>query len=193
MNSTHSHQLLTLDRLFRRYYKALRTYAFRYVNDTHVAEDIVQDVFLELWNGRDRIRFDDPVSVKSYLFKSVFNRSINSLNARITNLQSSLDGLDEEQIIENQIHSHFPDQEQSLLLKELEEEIAAFIESLPARRKEIFTLSRTCELKNREIAGQLGISIKAVEKQITQTLADLKKHLLKKDLLFLTFMFQQFL
>ncbi|MDR1221507.1 MAG: sigma-70 family RNA polymerase sigma factor [Tannerella sp.] len=125
INSTHSHQLLALDKLFRRYYKALRTYAFRYVNDTNVAEDIVQDVFLELWNRRDHIRFDDPVSVKSYLFKSVFNRSMNVLNAGDVGIRRSLDDIDED------IHSHFPDQEQSLLLKELEEAIAAFIETLP--------------------------------------------------------------
>lgn len=57
--------------------------------------------------------------------------------------------------------SHIQNSEQSLILKELEEEITAFIETLPPQCKKIFLLSRTYELKNREIAEQLGISIKA--------------------------------
>jgi RNA polymerase sigma-70 factor (ECF subfamily) len=186
-NEVHNHQLSALDQLFRTHYKALRTYAFRYVDDKSIAEDIVQDVFIELWNRRDHIRFNEPEAVKSYLFKSVYNRSMNCLNASIVNIHSSLDDVDEEIIIDHRIHSYLSDQEQSLLLKELEEEIAAFVETLPPQCKNIFILSRKHELKNKEIAEQLNISIKAVEKQITKALAELKKHLLKKGLLFIAF------
>ncbi len=193
INEIDNHKLKALDNLFRRYYKALRTYAFRYVNNKDMAEDIVQDVFFELWNGRDRIRFDEPSSVKSYLFKSVYNRSMTFLNASSINIQSSLDDIDEEHIPEDRINFYLPDQEQSLLLKELEKEIAAFIEALPPQRKKIFTLSRIHGLKNREIAEQLEISIKAVEKHITKTLAELKLYLLRKDLLFIAFIFRHFI
>ncbi len=187
----HTQQLLALENLFKRYYKPLRAYAFRFVNHQAVSEDIVQDVFFELWTRRDSIRFEETDSVKSYLFKSVYNRSINILNSGILKEQSSLDGIDENRIIENFLSTHIQNQEQSLLLKELETEIADFVETLPSQCKKIFILSRTHELKNREIAEQLGISVKAVEKQISKALSELKKHLLKKDLLFIMFLFHK--
>lgn len=190
MNEKQNQQLLALDKLFRWLHKPLRTYAFRYVNNKDTAEDIVQDVFFELWNRRDIIRFEEPEAVKSYLFKSVYNRSINILKSDVLAVVRSLDEVDEEQL-DKQIRSQLSDQEQSLLLKELENEIAAFVETLPSQCKKIFILSRTHELKNREIAEQLGITTKAVEKQITKALSELKKHLLKKDLLFMLFIFRQ--
>lgn len=189
----HRQQLSGLENLFKRYYKPLRAYAFRFVNHKLISEDIVQDVFFELWARRDTIRFDEADSVKAYLFKSVYNRSINILNSGYLNELSSLDGINEHHIIENFLSTQLQNQEQSLLLKELEEEIANFVETLPAQCKKIFILSRTHELKNREIAEQLGISVKAVEKQISKALSELKKHLLKKDLLFIMFLFTDFL
>lgn len=192
MTERHKQQLLALDILFRRYHKPLRTYAFRYVNNKDTAEDIVQDVFFELWNRRDTIRFEEPEAVKSYLFKAVYNRSMNILKTGVLVVEHSLDEVNED-LLEKQIRSQLSDQEQSLLLKELEDEIAAFVETLPPQCKKIFILSRGHELKNKEIAEQLGITTKAVEKQITKALTELKTHLLKKDLLFILFMFRQFL
>ena len=71
-------------------------------------------------------------------------------------------------------HKHLRNQEHSLLLKELEEEIATYVETLPPQCRRIFLLSRTYGMKNKEIADQLGISIKAVEKQITKAIFGLK-------------------
>lgn len=187
----HRNLLLALENLFKRYYRPLRAYAFRFVNHKVISEDIVQDVFFELWAKRDTIRFDDADSVKAYLFKSVYNRSMNILNSGFLNRSSSLDGINENHIIENFLSAHIQNQEQSLLLKELEEEIANFVETLPPQCRKIFSLSRAHELKNREIAEQLGISVKAVEKQISKALLGLKKHLLKKDLLFIMFLFHR--
>lgn len=187
----HTQQLLALENLFKRYYRPLRAYAFRFVNHKAIAEDIVQDVFFELWTRRESIRFEEADSVKSYLFKSVYNRSISILNSGVLKEESSLDKIDENRILENFLYTHIQNQEQSLLLKELEAEIAGFVETLPPQCKKIFILSRTYELKNREIAEQLGISVKAVEKQISKALSELKKHLLKKDLLFIMFLFHK--
>ena len=188
----YSQQLLALEDLFKRYYKPLRMYAFRFVNHKAVSEDIVQDIFFELWSRRDSIRFEEIDSVKSYLFKSVYNRSINVLNSGILNEQSTLQGINENHIIESCLTTHIQNQEQSILLKELETEIAAFVETFPPQCKKIFIFSRTYGLKNREIAEQLNISVKAVEKQISKALSELKKHLLKKDLLFIIFCFTNY-
>ena len=116
-----------LETLFKRFYKPLRAYAFRFVNDKDLSEDIVQDVFYELWKRREN-------------------------------------------------------SEQSLLLKELEEEIMSYINTLPPQCHKIFMLSRSYGLKNREIAEQLNISIKAVEKQISKALSGLKEYLIQRDL-----------
>lgn len=180
--------LLALEELFKSYYKPLRAYAYRFINSKDIAEDIVQDVFFELWSHRENIRFDEKNAVKSYLFKSVHNRSINILNSDLM-LRKSIEETDETLFVESQI-SQF-NQEHSLLLKELETEIGCFIETLPPQCKKIFLLSRTNGLKNKEIATHLGISIKAVEKQITKALTGLKSHLIKKELLFICYLFQQ--
>jgi RNA polymerase sigma-70 factor (ECF subfamily) len=178
-----------MESLFKRFYKPLRAYAFRYVNHEATSEDIVQDVFLELWERRDGIRFDDPGAVKSYLFKSVYNQSMNVLNSISRNELRLPDGMDENVAPGYGLPSHAFNQEHSLLLDELEAEIAGFVETLPPQCKKVFTLSRTHGLKNREIAEQLDISIKAVEKHIHKALSGLRKHLRAKDLLSIACLF----
>ena len=72
--------LESVEQLFRQYYKVLRVYAFRFVNDWDIAEDVVQDVFVALWNKRTDIEFDG--AVKAYLFKAVYNKSLNILSSK---------------------------------------------------------------------------------------------------------------
>ncbi|MDR1454572.1 MAG: RNA polymerase sigma-70 factor [Tannerella sp.] len=182
MSNSNSPYAPALESLFARYYKPLRAYAFRYVNHREASEDIVQDIFLELWARRESIRFDDPDAVKSYLFKSVYTRALYLLKTRPPN--DPLEALDE-----NALSSPVPGQEQSLFFGELKTEIAGCVETLPPQCRKIFLLSRGHELKNREIAARLGISIKAVEKQIGKALSVLRKHLRAKDLLLLAVLF----
>lgn len=185
----HVQSLLALEELFKSHYKPLRAYAYRFINNKAIAEDIVQDIFFEVWSHHEKIHLHDKKAVKSYLFKSVYNRSINLLNSGILHA-TSIEETNEDQIIETSLSQYIPNQEQSLLLKELEAEITGFIETLPPQCKKIFVLSRADGLKNKEIAEQLGVSIKAVEKQISKALAGLKTHLLKKELLFICYLFQ---
>lgn len=188
---TYSQSLLALEELFKSYYKPLRAYAYRFINNKEIAEDIVQDIFFEVWSHHEKIHLNDKKAVKSYLFKSVYNRSMNLLTSGILYVGTSIEDTNEDQIIETSLSQYIPNQEQSLLLKELEAEIAGFIETLPPQCKKIFVLSRADGLKNKEIAEQLGVSIKAVEKQISKALSGLKTHLLKKELLFICYLFQQ--
>ena len=150
-----------LEALFKRFYKPLRAYAYRFVADEYQAEDIVQDVFLDIWQRHERIRFDDE-SIKSYLFKAVYTHAINLLNRQPQTISSLNQG-----------------QEVDML--------KLYISDI-AQNAKIFVLSRTYGLKNREIAEQLGISVKAVEKQIGKALLGLKAHLLEKGLLGLFFL-----
>ena len=176
------------EKLFRRYYKPLRSYAFRFLNDKDLSEDITQDVFFELWSHRNDLSLDD--SLKSYLFKSVYNRSINVLNSYSARHSTSLETISDQEFLHHIMKTQ--NQENSLLLKELESEIQAFMETLPDQCRKIFILSRTQGLKNKEIAEKLGISIKAVEKQITKALSELRIYLRERDLLFLLFLLRIF-
>ena len=121
-----------------------------------------------------------------------YNRSINLIKSNALYTHTSLEEINETQIIESYLSQHLRNQEHSLLLKELEEEIATYVETLPPQCRRIFLLSRTYGMKNKEIADQLGISIKAVEKQITKAIFGLKEYLEKKDLLFLCWFFSTY-
>lgn len=169
-----------LETLFKRFYKPLRAYAFRFVGDKDLSEDVVQDVFFELWKRRGSIRFEDA-AVKSYLFRAVYTHALNALNKKPQNV-CSLEPVREADILDQYVTSYMQNSEQSLLLKELEEEIMSYINTLPPQCHKIFMLSRSYGLKNREIAEQLDISVKAVEKQISKALYGLKQHLAQKDL-----------
>lgn len=191
-NRNDTEQMTSLEDLFKSYYYPLRAYTLRFICNKEIAEDMVQDVFFELWSRRETIRLEDKNAVKSYLFKSIYNRSINLIKSDALYIHTSFEETHETQIIESYLSQHLCNQEHSLLLKELEEEIAAYVETLPPQCKKIFLLSRTYGLKNKEIADQLGISIKAVEKQITKAISGLKEHLEKKDLLFLCWLFSNY-
>ena len=166
--------------LFINYYSVLVSFAMKYLESQDVAEDIVQDVFFELWKRRGSIRFEDA-AVKSYLFRAVYTHALNALNKKPQNV-CSLEPAREADILDQYVTSYMQNSEQSLLLKELEEEIMSYINTLPPQCHKIFMLSRSYGLKNREIAEQLDISVKAVEKQISKALYGLKQHLAQKDL-----------
>ena len=175
--------LESVEQLFRQYYKVLRLYAFRFVNDWDIAEDVVQDVFVALWNKRTDIEFDG--AVKAYLFKAVYNKSLNILSSKKYTEEESVEQFSDQiealQILEN-------NQENSLFMKELQSEIETFIETLPTQVKKVFILSRSYGLKIKEISVQLDLSPKTVEKYLTRALLELRTHLKNKDLMSLLFL-----
>ena len=103
-----------LETLFKRFYKPLRAYAFRFVNDKDLSEDIVQDVFYELWKRRESIRFEDE-SVKSYLFKAVYTHALNALDKKQQDVYP-LKPERETDILDQYVSSYMQNSEQSLLL-----------------------------------------------------------------------------
>lgn len=164
--------------LFDSYFQSLVTYAFRFVNDWQAAEDITQDVFMALWVKKEDIDFDEPV--KPYLYRAVYNRSINYLNSAL--MQKRIEGVDTiDELINQEILSY--NQHDALLLKEITAEIHNFVETLPPQCRNVYKLSREENLKNKEIAARLDISEKAVEKHITKALTEIRNHLVHLDIL----------
>ena len=164
--------------LFNTYLQALTTYAYRFVNDWQAAEDITQDVFMALWVKKEEIDFDEPI--KPYLYRAIYNRSINYLNSAL--MQKRIEGADTiDELINHEILSY--NQHDTLLLKEITNEIDSFVETLPPQCRKVYKMSREENLRNKEIAARLEISEKAVEKHISKALSEIRNHLVRLDIL----------
>lgn len=134
--------------------------------DEDDAREVVQKVFISLWEKRGEI--DLSTSLKSYLFTSVHNRSLNVIRDRKKFSSEEVPELAGEWDVSAQIES-----------MELEEKINEALESLPEKCRQIFELNRFDGLKYSEIATQLGLSIKTVENQISKALRILREKLMK--------------
>ncbi|WP_298551364.1 RNA polymerase sigma-70 factor [uncultured Parabacteroides sp.] len=164
--------------LFEAYFKISVTYAYRFVGDWQAAEDITQDVFMSLWEKKENIDFNDPI--KPYLYRAVYNRSINYLNSAL--MQKRIEGIDTiDELINQEILGY--NQHDTLLLKEITDEINRFVDTLPPQCRTVYKLSREKNLRNKEIAAQLEISEKAVEKHISKALSEIRNHLVRLDIL----------
>lgn len=168
-------------KIFLKYYTLLCIYAFRYVKDSNIVEDIVQDVFTSVWEKKSDIDFSLPI--KPLLYKYTHNKALDYLKSssfKIEKLEeyTGFEALDSyvRNLVTNQAEEDFN-------LKELNTEIQTCISRLPDRCKEVYNLSRINNMKNREIADKLGINIKTVEKHISKALYEIRQHLDKKGLL----------
>lgn len=163
--------LYAYELIFRRYYVSLCGFATRFVHQPEIAEEIVQNVFLKLWERRATLSIE--TSLKSYLFRAIYNGCNNHLvHTKVKNKYLSLaqDAALRQQSLSDPVLD-------SLTYKELDESITQSIEALPEECKRIFKMSRFDGLKYAEIADQLGISIKTVETQISRALARLREDL----------------
>jgi len=152
--------------LYRKYYARLCSFSTKFLNDPEAAHEIVQDVFAKIWECREDI--DPESSIKSYLFKITQNQSINNLRRRKV----------ESKYIEIYklvyIDKFEPSVIESLIAKELDENVLRSIGNLPIQCRKIFELSRSEGLKYKEIAETLNISIKTVEAQMSKALRSLR-------------------
>lgn len=157
---------------FLTHYETLCVRAFRLVHDRKLSEDIVQDVFLMLWERREEIDFSRPVL--PYLMTAVRNRSIDFLRSRKSHGDGTC-GLD---TLDGYVRRLVADRcEDEFDLSQLRHEIDDGVSQLSEQCRRVFLLSRETGLKNREIAEQLNISVKAVEKHIGVALSKLRLRL----------------
>ncbi|MCC8154977.1 MAG: RNA polymerase sigma-70 factor [Tannerellaceae bacterium] len=150
--------------LFDTYFTTLCRFSFYYCRDTSVAEDIVIDLFGGLWEKRESLEI--RISIKSYLFQSVRNKTFNYLRDNDSSVVSN-----------NLELVKAYNEENSIELKELESLIEEAIYTLPEKCKEVFLKSRKENLTNKEIASGMDITTKTVEAQITKALKHIKAYL----------------
>jgi RNA polymerase sigma-70 factor (ECF subfamily) len=157
----------TFDEIFRQYAKPLFYYAAKFVGDDQ-AKDIVQDTFAKLWADKSLVI---TKSLNSLLFTTIRNRCLQQLEkekVRNKYVESTRQKLQTEEL------QFYMDERSSLMEQELEDKLNEVLKNLPDRCRQIFTMSRFENKKNREIAEELDISVKAVEKQISKALATIR-------------------
>ncbi len=153
---------------FDKYYTDLCNFVNQYINNPETAEELVQDLFVYLWEKRADISLHS--SVKAYLYLSSKNKSLNFIRNNKTKNRL----LEKYRIEKTEIHTH---SDSFLDSEELSELLKSSIDSLPDRCREIFLLSRKMELSHKEIAAKLNISPKSVENQIAIALKKLREKL----------------
>ncbi len=152
--------------LFDAYFDALRNYLYYRSGNKELATDIAQECFLRLWEKQPK---GDPDKLKGLLFKVGHDFFISKYRHA--------------KVVENFVLMSRSDAqlglspEEEFQYKELERKYQQVLRRMPEKLRVVFLMSRTEELKYREIAERLGISVKAVEKRMTKALAILKEAL----------------
>lgn len=157
---------LAFNELFKRYWVRLYKTANQYLKDGEASEEVVHDVFLNIWNRREELEIS---SVPNFLLTAVRYQVYNRLRSA------------KSPVIYEADHSAFASitdtnqAEDKIEEEELYRVMYDYLEELPKRCREIFCMSRIDQLSNDEIAARLGISKRTVENQITVALKHLRE------------------
>jgi len=147
--------------MYDNYFDYLVKVVYRILLDESQTKDVVQGVFIGIWNKKDSL--DISSSLKQYLRRSAINRSLNHIRST-KKVRDDHDSVDDVNLSGNDDHTL------NIEAEELNQQIGAAIESLPERCRLIFNLSRYEDMSYKQIAENLDISVKTVENQITKAL-----------------------
>ncbi|WP_207514601.1 RNA polymerase sigma factor [Longitalea luteola] len=152
--------------LYRRYWHALFTTAAKALRSKTDAADLVQDIFLSIWNRRHDLRITG--SLAAYLQTSVKYSVIKYIEKNITRRDYLV------LLTDMLVHYQPPDVESQLQIKELQTVIQSAVDQMPQKMREVYQLSRKHHLSHKEIAERLGISDETVKKHIQHALHIIK-------------------
>ncbi len=162
------------EHIFKKHFTGLCLFAEHFLKDTHAAENIVEDLFCDLWANARTISIN--VSLQGYLYKSVFNRCLKFLRHK---------GIEHKYLLDHQSFLNTDDNNDALksdplinlISKELEERISQAIQKLPFQCRKIFMLHRFQNLSYPEIAVELSCSVNTVKTQMSRALEKLRTEL----------------
>lgn len=160
--------------LFRKHYTGLLFYATRLVGEDE-AEDVVQDVFVELWKRQETVEVGEQI--QAFLYRAVYTRALNVLKHREIVGEYETAAME---IHKQRVEFYQPDNNeviQRIEDKELRRELSEAIRALPDKCRTVFVLSYLHDMKNKEIADALGISLRTVEAHIYKALRFLRDRL----------------
>ena len=150
--------------LFNEYYEPLCRACLRYLPDQQEAEEIVQDLFVALWEKRNELNIGKSVS--GYLFKSVANKALNyQMHQKIRRIYT--------EHVKSVTHES-ADSIDLVIRNELVARYETIVARMPDKRKQVFQLSRKEGLKYAEIAERMSISVKTVEVHLSKALQELR-------------------
>ncbi len=165
---------LAFELIFNLYKKKLYYFANSYLHSSAESEEILQNVFISLWENRETLK--EELSLQNYLYKATVNHVYNYFKHKMVR-QKYVDNLLMQELLEDD-HS-----QQSILYNDLKDIIDNLIGDLPSRQQLIFKLSRQEGLSHNEIARHLGLSVRSVENQIYRALIYIKENLNKEHLI----------
>ena len=163
--------MAVLESLFKTFYPVLAAYCNKYVKDEETVRDIIQDIFLKVWENRDRVDFSIPLH--SYLLKLAHNSCMNYLQR----LKIEKEYLHELAVQSLEMEAQYDYLFEQLAADALQEQIDRIVAQLPAQCRDIFCKSRYEGMSHKDIAQKLNISVRTVETQIYRALKVLKKAL----------------
>lgn len=155
--------------LYRRYWEEMFVTATNALRNKEEAADVIQDVFLSLWNRRNEL--DIRGSVAAYLHTSVRYKCIHYIEKNITRRDYLV------HLADVAVSFYHPNAEINLQLKELEQAIKSSIAKMPPKMQKVYKLSRQEHLSYKEISNSMSISVETVKKHIQHAL-----YLIRKDL-----------
>jgi len=153
------------EQMFKAHYKELHSYANVMLRDEDTAEEIVQSMFLKFWEKRELLNVQ--TSIKAYLYKCVYNDSLNYIKHQKVKTKY-------QDFAAYTMNDHHEAASSKVELTELQFKLQEALNELPEHCRTIFQMSRFEELKYREIAEQLDLSIKTVENQMGKALKILR-------------------
>lgn len=156
------------EQIYKENFKALHRYAYTFVKDSEIAEDMVQSAFVKLYERSAEVEIH--TSVTSYLYKAVYHNSLNYLKHQKVKYKHAT-------YVKNKSNKLKNTTEERMKADELQAHIEDAMQELPERCRTVFQLSRFEGLKYREIADKLDISIKTVENQMGKALRIMRNKL----------------
>lgn len=163
---------LNIETIFKAYYEPLCKYANSFIFDRDLCEDLVQEVFLKIWDKSPDINS----SISSYLYRAVKNSCLNQLKQTAKQVIIPIEK------VEDPIDTPYEiNREENLDL--VKRKVESAIENLPPRCREIFIMRRNMQMSYDEIADALNISKKTIENQMNSAIKKLRSKLSKSDLL----------
>jgi RNA polymerase sigma-70 factor, ECF subfamily len=154
--------------LFRSSYVSLVRYAKTIIKDHDTAEEIVQDLFVRLWQDRQKLKIES--SLNGYLFRAVHNRCLHWIDhSKVVEKYASEMASGESPVVQSPA--------EIIQYNELQLKVAEILEKLPERCGQIFCMNRFEGLKYSEIAEKLSVSVKTVEANMGRALKEFRKEL----------------
>lgn len=156
--------------LFKKYYLPLTRFTWRYVNSKAIAEELIQELFANLWEKRNDWEMDTEKSIRAYLYKSARNLALNQIKHQKIKEKYDIEWMSRKENPSIEFHDQNREQQ-------IRNAIDQAIEELPARSKMTYKLHRYDGLTYPEIAEVMEVSVKTVESQMTRTLKTLRDRL----------------